>query len=148
MRGRKLKKLPTMTLCFVLALTLMAMTPSGLYTEAMTEYPYYAFCAITGEFIEEDYIIRSTATIDCNFYDDTILVVLTRRTSRQFREISTYDFPELDLYSVTCLTPGVELARSQLTARVSRRASTYYYDASWSINTDYFRIFDGYINLI
>ncbi|MCL2688743.1 MAG: hypothetical protein FWE57_02695 [Chitinispirillia bacterium] len=63
----------------------------------------------------------STATLDDNFQDDVILVVLTRNASRNFTTLTTRDFPEVRLTDVTCITPGLEQAQAQVKASLSTR---------------------------
>jgi len=84
--------------------------------EARRNIPAYARCSISGNFVAEDYTILDTTRIDDYFADDRILLVMSRRESRNFRDYSVSDFPEVRLSSVECLTPGLDMARNQLKA--------------------------------
>ncbi|MCL2410597.1 MAG: S8 family serine peptidase [Treponema sp.] len=86
-----------------------------------------------------DSTIYSAATLDDDFEDDTILVVLTRIASRNFTSLTPMDFPELELSEVICLTPGLEQAQAQIAASLSDRASSFYYDSNWSLDINQFR---------
>jgi len=87
----------------------------------------------------EEVAVRSTATLNDDFTDCTVLVVLSRAASRDLRDFTVEDFPEFDFYSVEDISPGLELARVQTMAAMSRRASHFYYDSNWSINLETFR---------
>ena len=52
----------------------------------------------------------STATLEDNFCESTVLVVLSREASH-LGEFSVNDFPELSLSEVRCITPGINQAR-------------------------------------
>ena len=86
-----------------------------------------------------DETIYSTATLDDNFSDDRVIVVLTRRASRDLREFTTSEFAEMRFSYVRCLTPGMDLVREQFLAKESERDDSYYYDESWSIDLNLFR---------
>jgi len=86
-----------------------------------------------------DITIYSTASINDDFCDDVILVVLTRSASRSFVAQSTRSFPEIELAEVVCLTPGKQQAQDQIAGSFSERDSSFSYDARGSINLNYFR---------
>jgi hypothetical protein len=87
----------------------------------------------------EDTTRYSTATLNDNFRDDVILVVLTRNASRNFTTLTTRDFPEIELTDVICITPGLEQAQAQIRASLSTRESSFYYDSRWSLDINQFR---------
>jgi len=86
-----------------------------------------------------DDTIYSTASLDDNFTDDVVLISMSRIASRNFRDLKVADFPEVRLASVRDITPGFELAQSQIQASKSRRESSFYYEPSWTVDLDNFR---------
>ncbi|MCL2587578.1 MAG: hypothetical protein FWE31_05105 [Firmicutes bacterium] len=52
---------------------------------------------------EIEQTIRSTATLEDNFADDVVHVVLSRHASQNFGRITPRDFPEVPLASVECI---------------------------------------------
>ncbi|MCL2848131.1 MAG: S8 family serine peptidase [Firmicutes bacterium] len=83
--------------------------------------------------------IYNTATLEDNFCDSTVLVVLSRYASKGLRDFTICYFPEFNFASVEDISPGLELARQQRQASLSRRTSYHYYDANWSIDLNEFR---------
>ena len=89
--------------------------------------------------------LRSAATIEDDFADDTVLVVLTRQASRDFRVLTPCDFPEFAFSSVEELTPGFELAETQMEERSMSRMRSHSgdmvieYEPEWSVDLDEFR---------
>ena len=96
-----------------------------------------------------DQMIYSTATMDDDFCDGKIIVVLNRQASRDLRYFSTRDFPELRLSSVRDISPGLELARNQARVMQNREKQAsgvrmfaeheLQYDKDWSVDLGNFR---------
>lgn len=81
--------------------------------------------------------VFSTTTLDDDFADDTVSVVLTRRASLQLREFTADDFPEVRLSAVEQTASfAKENIREQLSAMQVRNFSR---DTSQDINIENFR---------
>ena len=99
---------------FAIALLLVVL----LVAPVLLGYKYWSGAeALTGVdaftssfYFQNDRTIYSTSTLDDFFSDDRVVVVLNHRTSLNFRELTPTDFPEVQLASVECITPGLELA--------------------------------------
>jgi len=73
----------------------------------------FLFVSAQQERFEEK--IYCKATIDDDFTDDRVIIVLNRETTRQFREYTTEDFPEIDCVQVYDLSaPIVDWVEAQL----------------------------------
>ena len=105
--------------------------------------------------------IRSTATLDDDFADDTVMVVLNRQSSMsfvqkrgvsgpaglEFAQYSVGNFPELRLVDVEEVTPGLELAETQVQVLTTRsmgmnswaQGAVMEYDETWSVDLEVFR---------
>lgn len=86
--------------------------------------------------------VYSKATVNEDFADDTILVTLNGTASKNLRDYSVDDFPELNLVGVKDLTaPTVELAKKQITAERTRNWNELQSraDAQMLLNVDEFR---------
>lgn len=69
----------------------------------------------------EDKKMYSEITIEDDFADDVVLVVLNRAATMRFREYTPKNFPELDLVGVTELTKETsDLVQRQMNAEKTR----------------------------
>jgi len=88
--------------------------------------------------------IYSVATLEDSFCESTILVTLNRQGNiysiqdgaATLREFTIADFCELNLYSIEELTPGLNLAQTQIASKYNRHMA---YNESWSVDLDSFR---------
>ena len=120
--------------------------PNGGRVSAATVASY-----LFADYYDSETLI-STATLDDDFADDTIIVVLNRQTTMsfsgrnvsdlEFRTYNTRDFSEIALSSVRDVTPGLDLATTKVRARVSESMNiehTYEIDETWTVNLSEFR---------
>ena len=92
--------------------------------------------------IDNDTKVVSEATIEENFTDNSVIVVLKRQATRSFREYSVEDFAEINAVAVTNLSErSTNLFKKQIAAERTgdRRAIQQYIDNNMLVNTDTFK---------
>jgi subtilisin family serine protease len=142
MRTTHLKKKITMSLALMLTLVMsLGFLPmfNGSAVASASGTEQRSSVGSTEQISLKDTTRYTIATLDDNFADDVILVVLTRNASRNFTTLTTRDFPEVELTDVICITPGLEQAQAQIKASLSTRESSFYYDSRWSLDINQFR---------
>jgi|GEM_PF-4896867 len=91
--------------------------------------------------IIDDEAVVSTATIDDNFCDSTIIVTFNHRASLSLNEIKNSDFDGLDIKEIMCITPGIEQVREYVEAVKEKDVETVteIRESTWQVNVEYFR---------
>ena len=86
--------------------------------------------------------VVSRATIEENFTDNAVIVVLNGQATRSFRKYTVEDFAEINAVAVTNLSERTsDLSKKQIAAERTgdRRAIQQYIDNNMLVNTDTFR---------
>ena len=89
--------------------------------------------------LDLDRRIYSTATLDDDFCDSRIIVVMNRQASRDLRYISTREFSEVGISSVEDVSPALQLAKNSRAESMMMNGTSSNIDPDWNVDTDNFR---------